>query len=266
MWSDAFWLIKKSKNIAKIIYNKANLYLVGRKKREVRNRWLADLASCSETEVEEFVREIERDHIFLNEIKKNLKKYTYYFPMRTDFYCNKNGASIFFGSVSLYALVRINQPKIIVETGGTPGKSSAFILRALQKNGKGRLYTVDHPPEEVDERFDISECHEKRPTGVRSNWAIPQELLSWQDLSIGKAKEVLPGLLEKIGDIDFFIHDSEHSYENMVFEFRQGWKFLRNEGLLWTDDVQANSAWYDFCREVNLNPNAFLHVASIQKK
>jgi hypothetical protein len=46
---------------------------------------------------------------------------------------------------SIYAVVRILKPRAMVETGVANGKSSALILRALERNGSGRLYSVDLP-------------------------------------------------------------------------------------------------------------------------
>jgi len=45
----------------------------------------------------------------------------------------------------LYALVRVFQPEVVVETGVGPGGSSAFILNALERNGFGHLYSIDLP-------------------------------------------------------------------------------------------------------------------------
>ena len=42
-------------------------------------------------------------------------------------------------------------------------------------------------------------------------------------LTIGRSQDELPTLLERLGEIDLFVHDSEHSYECMDFEFRAAW-------------------------------------------
>jgi hypothetical protein len=39
-------------------------------------------------------------------------------------------------------------------------------------------------------------------------------------LHIEDSKELLEPLLQKLGGIDFFIHDSMHTYEHMMWEFR----------------------------------------------
>lgn len=40
-------------------------------------------------------------------------------------------------------LVRILRPTVVIETGVANGISSAFILKALDKNNEGMLYSID---------------------------------------------------------------------------------------------------------------------------
>jgi len=46
--------------------------------------------------------------------------------------------------------------------------------------------------------------------------------------------------------IDMFLHDSSHSYQHMLWEFRQFWPLLRDGGLLVSHDVQMNAAFPEF--------------------
>ena len=48
-----------------------------------------------------------------------------------------------------------------------------------------------------------------------------------------------------------FFHDSDHTYENMTFEFNFAWKNLRVETII-ADDIEGNSAFSDFCRNNQL--------------
>ena len=73
---------------------------------------------------------------------------------------------------------------------------------------------------------------------------------------MGRSQEELPPLLQRVGGIDFFLHDSEHSYECMSFEFRNAWDALREGGVLVADDVNVNSAWDEFARDVGREPEA----------
>lgn len=44
-----------------------------------------------------------------------------------------------------------------------------------------------------------------------------------------------------------FFHDSDHSYENMFFEFDWAWNHLQAQVII-SDDVDGNDAFYDFCQ------------------
>lgn len=51
---------------------------------------------------------------------------------------------------TLYTIIRIRKPDIVVETGVAQGVSSTFILQALEDNGRGQLYSIDLPPAGAD--------------------------------------------------------------------------------------------------------------------
>lgn len=63
---------------------------------------------------------------------------------------------------------------------------------------------------------------------------------------LADARKALPSLLSRLGQIDMFIHDSAHTYDQMQFEFKESYPHLRPEGLLLSDDVSFNSAFGDF--------------------
>jgi predicted O-methyltransferase YrrM len=199
------------------------------------------------------VREIEDDRGFLDEIRAGLARWTTYRPRAVDFMLLRDWGSVFFNEVTLYALVRALAPALVVETGGTPGKSTAFILRALQRNGTGRLYTIDVPPPPADRALVAREqVHDWLPTGLGSCWLVPEEFRSRHTLLLGRSRDALPPLLAKLPPIDLFLHDSDHGYENMRWEFETAWPRLAPGGLLVSDDVQANTAFSDFCRARSL--------------
>ena len=173
---------------------------------------------------------------------------------------------MFFHLVSLYALVRIARSRVVVETGGTPGKSSAFILRALERNGTGDLYTVDLPPVETDQALiEARQSHDMLPGRVGAAWCVPAHLRGGHHLLLGPAQEFLPSLLERLGEVDIFIHDSDHSYSHMLWEFRTALPFVRQGGYIWSDDILGNSAWPDFCAEAHLERGDFLSQGAAQR-
>ena len=152
----------------------------------------------------------------------------------------------------LYAIIRKFQPQMAVETGVCAGFSTAFILQALQKNGTGRLHSIDLP-EVVGEEYSDGVFWEGKggavaPPGKSSGWAVPEALKSRWELITGKTQEELPPLLERLGTIDFFMHDSEHSYECMMFEYVTAYDRLRAGGVLMTDDTKWNDSFFDFAK------------------
>ena len=49
--------------------------------------------------------------------------------------------------------------------------------------------------------------------------------------------------------IDFFYHDSDHTYNHMMFEFREARRKLSKGGLVVGDDVSWNASVWDFADE-----------------
>ena len=145
---------------------------------------------------------------------------------------------------TLYVICRIVKPEIIVETGVAEGFSSAFILKALEDNGKGRLYSIDLPNQPGQE------LSGQRTTG----WLVPEGLRKRWDMTLGSSKEKLPPLMDNLKNIDIFYHDSDHSYENMMFEFEEVLPYITENGMIISDDITDNSAFDDFCRRENLYP------------
>ena len=220
-------------------------------------RRLALLHFCtglSFAESRTLLQEIEQDMVFLTAVRDSMSRYTHYSPRAVDFMLVDHSGSVFFNEVSLYVIVRALRPEIVVETGGTPGKSTAFILCAMRRNGCGHLYTVDLPPDLVhDDKLRMRESyHEALPAGASSGWVVPDELKDRHTQLLGSSQEHLPNLLEEVQTVDIFLHDSDHSYENMTWEFETAFPAIGDTGLLLSDDVRANEAFSDFCTTRNL--------------
>jgi predicted O-methyltransferase YrrM len=160
----------------------------------------------------------------------------------------------------LYAVLRNTRPDLVVETGVCNGVSSAVILAALEHNGRGRLYSVDFP--EFSDGTAPGEHWEGKlgavvPAGKQPGWLIPPALRDRWELTVGRSQDMLPPLLDRLGTIDVFIHDSEHSYECMRFEFGEAEQHLRSGGLLVADDAGWNTAFDDYVREAGLSAVEF---------
>jgi predicted O-methyltransferase YrrM len=170
----------------------------------------------------------------------------------------------------LYRLLRQLRPRVAVETGVCNGVSTAFLLLALEDNGEGELHSIDLP-EVAGAEYEPGTFWDGKggaviPPGKEPGWMVPPALRSRWQLVLGRSQDELPPLLESLGEIDFFMHDSEHSYECMSFEFRTAWAALRDGGVLVADDVNVNSAWDEFARQVDREPEPLgLKLAMITK-
>lgn len=232
---------------------------------QIRITWLSRLVGAMTAEVRVYVKEIEHDKEFLDDVRSAYKRNTYYFPLPTDFMVTSTGNTMFFHCVSLYALTRLLRPTSIVETGGTPGKSSAFILRGLERNRTGHLYTIDLPPPQSPKLPVPSKATRFRPPNVGANWCVPNYLRHRQTLLLGSAQEQLPSLLVQLGEICMFIHDSDHSYGHMLWELETSYPFVKREGLIMADDIGTNSAWLDFCASHELVRQDFTSQGAARK-
>lgn len=158
----------------------------------------------------------------------------------------------------IYSILRCVQPDVVVETGVASGVSSAYILKAMQENGKGTLYSIDLPNHELEYFPDlglipVSLLPKDKPPG----FAVPDYLKDKWRLTLGPSQDLLPKLLDELGSIDIFFHDSEHTLENMLFEYNQSWSHIRKGGILLSDDVDFNTAFNGFCKSVGSRPVMF---------
>jgi predicted O-methyltransferase YrrM len=138
----------------------------------------------------------------------------------------------------LYVIIRKLCPDKVVETGVSAGISTAYILQALEDTKNGELISIDYP------NYTLNEAKEVPKTGM----AVPDWLRGRWNLQIGKSQDLLRPILEKTGKIDLFLHDSEHSYNNMQWEYEVAWMSMNEGGLIMSHDINDNSAFHDFSR------------------
>jgi len=128
---------------------------------------------------------------------------------------------------AIWCLTRHLRPHNVVETGVAHGVTSRFILEALERNGGGHLWSIDHPPLEHVWRDQI---------GIAVGSRYPSR---WSYIK-GSSSRRLPEILSKLGQIDFFIHDSLHTEHNVRFELDRAWAALRPGGAVVVDDIDTN--------------------------
>ena len=131
-----------------------------------------------------------------------------------------------------YLACRLTTPEAVVETGVAYGVSSAYILKALEQNGRGTLHSVDLPPlrREYERFWGVAV-----PEGLRENWRLHR----------GPSSRVLPNLLQETEPLGLFVHDSLHTRRNMRREFDVAWPHLIPGGMVLADDVERNRAFAD---------------------
>lgn len=129
---------------------------------------------------------------------------------------------------NLYRICIKLSPEPVVETGVNDGLSSVFFLSALNRLNKGHLYSIDLSRHAYarGERM-----HSDRPL-KDTGWLVPDKLKSRWSLQFGASSDLLPSFVKALGTIDVFFHDSEHTYENMMFdmmfEYKLAWNHLRS--------------------------------------
>jgi len=146
----------------------------------------------------------------------------------------------------LYSLTRKLKPEMAVEAGVFLGGSSAAILKAMEENGKGRLISVD-----------ISKTVSSgiwTKYGVPTGFAVPGWLRNRWELVIDDSRHFLAAALPRLGSIDFYLHDSDHSYRTVTFEMEMAWRHLKTGGVLVVDDCNLSLATYDFAKRNTLRP------------
>ena len=127
-----------------------------------------------------------------------------------------------------YSFVRLTKPSIVVETGVARGVTTAYILKALDMNGFGHLYSIELPI--------LMPKAWKEIGGV-----VPDSLKQRWTLTFGPGTYEMKKLQEKIDEIDMFVHDSEHTYSNQLAEFKIAWSWLKKHGLIISDDINNDA-------------------------
>ncbi len=134
----------------------------------------------------------------------------------------------------LYFLVSLKKPKVIIETGVAAGYSSYAILKAIERNGMGRLYSSDFP------YFRIP--NPEKYIGI----IIPEKLKKSWDLLIDGDNINLPIISKKIKKIDIFHYDSDKSYIGRKNALNLLKNNIDSSTTLIMDDIQDNSFFHDY--------------------
>ena len=124
-------------------------------------------------------------------------------------------------------VIRQEKPAVVIETGLYKGVGAEYILKALDDNNRGQLISIDPSPHADYWSSEITHPRFRH---------IPE-----------KSQDALPLLRETP---DFFIHDSDHSYECQSFEYEWAWAHVPTGGIIASDDpfwgIPPHLAWDHF--------------------
>ena len=154
----------------------------------------------------------------------------------------------------------------------------ASMLLALEQNEQGTLYSID--PSHLQEHEEANRAAEReiletyldggRPScaepggqsvapGREPGWIIPERLTEHWEFRRGWSRTELPKLLDDVGPIGMFLHDSDHSRSGMMFEFELAWEWLKPGGAIISAHIDWNDAFEVFTDEHDCDHGAIIH-------
>jgi hypothetical protein len=223
---------------------------------------LAEFLGTDSAVLSGYYREILEDETFLRGINEGLRS------VRRDHGFTKgifrrdsvDSADWFaFERILIYVLVRHLQPAQCLETGVYYGGNTAFLLAALNRNGRGRLVSIDLPDSAISRNGgDIlharhplvgdSEFYE--PT-MKPGFIIPDYLKDKWEFVEGDSLAEIPKRRETF---DFYLHDSDHSMSFLGAELAAALPRLSPSAVVIADDIDWSNAFFSFCVEQQLSP------------
>lgn len=153
------------------------------------------------------------------------------YPERSHGVCNE------FWGTFLFSLVREFKPQRCLELGTAIGISAAFLLKALQLNGNGCLWTLDISEDalgiarDVFRQLDTDRVH----------------------LICGYDKVLLPKVVGTMRCIDFALFDSSHTFDSVLMQFNSVIRAMSTDSMIAIDDIHTNAgmkkAWFMLSRQ-----------------
>lgn len=135
-----------------------------------------------------------------------------------------------------WCAVRHVRPAVVVETGVARGVTSQIVLEALDRNGRGRLWSIDLP-----HPFNHA-LHAETGAAVTAA-SLPR----WTYVE-GSSRRRLPHLSREVRPMDIFIHDSLHTAKNTRFEMDCVAAVMPPGGIMLVDDISTHDGFASFAR------------------
>lgn len=141
----------------------------------------------------------------------------------------------------MYGIIRAMKPDVVIEVGTYRGFSSCYFAKALQENGKGKLYCIDN--------FSLTD-HEHRYGSAK------QHLIdNFTKAGVLDVVEILEGDSDEVqwpDKVDFAYVDGWHSYTICKRDFMMAWD--RGAKVIGFDDVRNCVGTRLFLKELRENP------------
>lgn len=137
---------------------------------------------------------------------------------------------------AVWCTVLHTQPEVVIETGVGHGVTTRIVLEALERSGRGQLWSIDLPYP-LDHRL-------RAQTGA----AVPDECRARWSYLEGSSRQRLPPLVKEVGHVETFIHDSLHTARNTVFELDQAASVMSPGGVMIVDDIRMHDGFAIFAR------------------
>jgi Methyltransferase domain len=201
-----------------------------------------------DSELTQYLDEIAADRDLILGLERQVKDEPFF---RTKSWPNPLHLGVF--RVVLYVLLRRTKPELVIETGILHGLTSAFMLRALDRNGTGRLISIDLPSYLETGPSNQDGFQDTLPAQREPGWVVAPDIRRHWEIKIGKSVDMLPAAIGG-KEIGLFLHDSEHTYSTMWSEFNLAWPALTEGGFLVCDNLDCNTSFFDFARRVNRMP------------
>jgi hypothetical protein len=168
-----------------------------------------------------------------------------------------------FQRVLLYVLIRHLKPNYALETGVYYGGNTAFMLAALEKNQSGLLVSIDLPDSEIRKmksdgldglhiaRHPLVGATEYYEKTLSPGFITPPYLNKWWKFIEGSSLDVIPKLEY---EFDFYIHDSDHSYDFLNQELKLASEKMNKNGTIIVDDINWSNSFFKYTTENQYYP------------
>ena len=216
--------------------------------------------------LKKYIVEIEKDKIFLDEITQQINFVKNIYKFKKGIFRKNRIKDIHefsFFRILLYVLVRFYKPDNILETGVFYGGNTLFLLKAIYKNRQGTLISIDLPHSTMQKEFKkivkksrhlLVKNTEMYRDDLMPGFIIPEIYKKNLHMKLGEATSEIKKLRKRF---DFYIHDSDHSYNYLKGELSAANKKLTKKSFILVDDIDWSNAFYSFVNRNKYYPMLF---------